>query len=102
MSMLEVECCIDLTGPLADVTLDSATASAISALPKGIAAKNGTVITVSVKNEAKISNGGQENTIKLAYSPLSVAISPAGDEAAIGGEVRLGFYPYLEFCPFTD
>ncbi|KAJ3050240.1 WD repeat-containing protein 1 [Rhizophlyctis rosea] len=65
---------------------DNSTTSATSALPKGIAAKNGTVITVSIKDEAKISSGGQENTVKLKYSPLSVAISPDGGEAAIGGE----------------
>ncbi|KAJ3290770.1 Structural maintenance of chromosomes protein 2 [Borealophlyctis nickersoniae] len=57
-----------------------------AAIPKGVAGKNGTVVSVAINNEAYVIHDGNKTTVSLPYTPSSVAINPSGTEVAIGGE----------------
>ncbi|KAI8918899.1 WD40-repeat-containing domain protein, partial [Entophlyctis helioformis] len=62
-------------------------AVATGAVPKSLASRGATSIVVTIKDEVIVStNGVKQSTIKTPYTPSSVAISPDGKTAAIGGE----------------
>ncbi|KAI8923046.1 quinon protein alcohol dehydrogenase-like superfamily [Entophlyctis helioformis] len=62
-------------------------AVATGAVPKSLASRGATSIVVTIKDEVIVStNGAKQSTIKTPYTPSSVAISPDGKTAAIGGE----------------
>ena len=53
----------------------------------GVAANdNGAVVAASMQSIYLAKNGAQVATLKVGYSPKSIALSPNGDEVAVGGE----------------